>query len=143
MSSGYTGGGIRASLADNPEATAELNRFRSKRVQSIVGASILGAGVVTGVAMGINEPTGERVFDPRTGRTVNKTTINTTALIPVGIGVLGLIYGGVQYSTSHPHLFNAVAIYNDGISPPGSDLSLAIRPSVGLETVGATLAVRW
>ena len=141
-SAGYFGNGLRPAVASNPEAAAELGRFRSRRVQSVVGYGVVFGGVATSLAMGINEPTGERVYDPRTGETVDKNRINTAALVPLGVAVVGLIYGGANYSASGRHISRAVALYNDGLSVrAGSGPDLRVAPEVGA-AVGLRASLR-
>ena len=140
QSAGFTGAGLRPALASNPEALAELGHFQSKRVQSVIGASVLLGGVLTAMAVGINEPTGERVFDPRTGQTVDRTTVNAVAFVPIGIGVVGLLYAGATYTGSSRHIERAVTIYNDGVVGRGG--AAVVRPvTVGLGGAGLRLTV--
>ena len=140
QSAGFTGAGLRPALASNPEALAELGRFRSKRVRSTIGASVLVGGVVTALIIGINDPTGERVFDPRTGQTVDKTTPNAVAFVPIGIGIVGLFYAGANYTGASRHIERAVTIYNDGVVGRGG--AAAARPvTVGLAGSGLRLTV--
>ena len=139
-SAGFTGAGLRPALASNPEALAELDRFRSKRVQSVVGGTVLVAGVATSVALGINKPTGETVFDPRTGRNEPRSQINAAALVPLGVGVVGLIYAGATYAGSGRHIQRAVTIYNDGVS---GGARATVGPALGASGGGVRLAVSW
>ncbi len=141
QSAGFTGGGLRPALASSPEALAELDRFRRKRTQSVIGGAVLLAGVVA-AGLTINEPTGERVFDPRTGRNEPKNQLNPVGLIPLGVGIAGLIYAGANYTGSSRHIQRAVALYNDGVAGRGRT-ALAVAPSLGLSGPGVQLSLSW
>lgn len=141
-SAGFTGSGLRSALASNPEALAELARFRSKRVQSVIGGAVLAAGVAGTFAVGINKSTGERVFDPRTGRNEERSEINPVGFIPLGIGVAGLIYSGANYTGSGRHIQRAVAIYNGAVSGQGGAAASA-GLTFGPSGTGVRLALSW
>lgn len=141
---GFTGSALRPYLEGNPEALAELDRFKKKRNGMLTGIGIFVAGGALTAIIGVNEGTGEFTRDFQTGEMVEKQKIKPGGILGIGVMLTGIIVTGVNGSGATKHVVKAVEIYNEGISPTSTSLlNIKIAPEINPSMIGAGFKFSW
>ena len=131
----FFGNNLRPFVADNPDAVAELDKMKAKATTAIVGGGITILGLGIALANGPTEPTGETVFDPRTGKRENKEKITPGGALGMGIMGLGVVIALVSGPGSGKHAHRAIDIYNKDLMASKST-SFTLAPVFQTNQVG-------
>ncbi len=141
---GYFGNGIRPFVESNPEALAEWSKFKKKRVVSVIGYTGTFAFMGLGLAIGLNKDTGEQVYDPREGKTINKKSPKPLGLTMIGLSVVSLIVGGYNYFSAGNHMIESVQIYNSNLtSDNSSKIEYKLLPEIRSDKALISLHISW
>jgi hypothetical protein len=102
------GGNLEDVVEGNPRAEAEARSFRTKTVTGFVLSTVgaVSAGIGTGYFV-----ENELAASP-------STTVRTGSLTAALGGLVVSIVGSAIAGSAQPHLWNAINIYNDGLSTP-------------------------
>jgi hypothetical protein len=140
---GYFGNGLRKYINSNPQAIQEMDKFKSKRVMSVVGYGGMVVFIDIGAAIGLNEDTGERVYNPRKDEYINKKKGKPEGLTFMGLAMFSLIMGGANYFGASKHLINAVEIYNEKQDEKSPRLNFKLTPEINRRDTRMRFCVRW
>ncbi len=141
---GYFGDGIRPFIKSNPESVVQLDKFKSKRIISAIGyAGVFVFGGI-GIAVGLNNESGEMVYDPRQGKMIEKQEPNPTGLAFVGLAVVSLIVGGYNYFSAADYMINTVKVFNSNLNTnSSSSLNYNIIPKFDKGKSQLCLSIFW
>jgi hypothetical protein len=102
---GLFGGDIEAAVRGNPKAEAQARTYKNL----VVGGFVL---TLAGEAAAVG---GLSIIGADAAR---NQTLSTPAAVLLGGGVVGYLVGLGLLLSAPPHLYDAVNIYNDGLTPP-------------------------
>ncbi len=141
---GYFGDGIRPFLETNPKAVAELDKFKTRRIVSVCGyAGVFVFGGI-GLAIGLNEGTGEMEYDPRKGKMIEKQEPKPAGLAFIGLSVVSLIVGGYNYFSAADYMINSVRVFNSNlVSDNNSKFKFNVNPVFENGQSLLSLSVTW
>lgn len=140
---GFSGGALRPYLEGNPDAIAELDIFKKRRNNMMLGIGIFVGGGIYLAINGVTEGTGEFTFDPRENKQVEKQQITTNGVVGIGIMITGLIVTAANGIGATKHIERAVEIFNSDLAPKTTAYKIQLKPKLDQTMLGGGLSITW